>query len=192
MDIEVIISKKIDDVFEFLDNNNYFDNENTKGLNDGDSYISNNDSIISCENYVNKAHFTFDQIFSIEKIEDEIWHLEFSFSNTYFATCTRNGVISIYKIEINKKTQNEKENQINIQNESLKNRDNIDNPNTKQIEIQNSNLNNTHTHNLTTYNINNIINLDSIFPKQQKPSSEFPLNSLSIECLNTFLSHKKV
>lgn len=38
----------------------------------------------------------------IEKVNDEVWHLEFSKSFKYFATCSRNGIVSVYSLSISK------------------------------------------------------------------------------------------
>lgn len=174
MNIESIIDKKIDEVYETLGEYNHFDADLSKSFNDS---LSNNDSMISYENcYINKSNFTFDQIFSIEKIEDEIWHMEFSPSNTYFATCTRNGIISIFKIELNNNFPNNKEKS----EASLEQEASQKNGFTKENNLINLDL---------ILNINNPNNIDNI--TKQKSSDTNSLKSITIKCLNNFLAHKK-
>lgn len=171
MNIENIIDKNINEVYETFEKYNHFDNDLSKSFNDS---LSNNDSIITYENYyITKTNFTFDQLYSLEKIEDEIWHLEFSFTNTFLATCSRNGIISIFKLELNNNPNvNRDQSEMLIENE------------TPQIK---------NGFNLKESN-NNLINLDNIVMHQntkQKCNSENSLNSLKVICLNNFLAHKK-
>jgi len=174
MEIENIIDKDLNEVYETLEKYNYFDKENHKTFSDS---FSNNDSILSCENYVNKANFTFDQIHSIEKIEDEIWDLEFSFTKTYFATCSRNGIIGIFKLEINNEMQLS---ELNFEeNNKIMKRKNCNN--TECLNVTNNN-------NIVTVDNNNLINIDNINSSLKKKETLFYLN---IVCLNNFLSHKK-
>jgi WD40 repeat protein len=166
LNIENIIDKNINEIYDTLEKYNHFDNDLSKSLNDS---LSNNDSFITYENYsINKSNFTFDQIYSIEKIEDEIWHLEFSITNTFFATCSRNGIISIFKLEINHNNLIKENQEMLIESE-------------------------TQDKNGFNHKENNLINLDNILISNNNKlkTNENALASLTIKCLNNFLSHRK-
>ncbi len=176
MNFESIIDKNIDEVYATLEKYNYFELEPSKSLNNS---LSDNDSMIIYEkNYLNKSNLTFNQIFSIDKIDDEIWHLEFTETNTFFATCTRNGIISIFKIEIN--------------NRISPNKDKLE----TSLEHETSEKNSFFSKE------NNLINLDSILKNNNnnnrsneklkcKKDFNSVASSLTIKCLNNFVSHKK-
>ena len=104
-----ILTNKIQNIvclYGDFDNNNCIHNMQLEDLIKTYQEIKN-----SNYNYRNPK-FTYKQIGIIENLisskndsdNDEIWHLKFSNSFSYFATCLRNGTISIFNINYNDNT----------------------------------------------------------------------------------------
>lgn len=127
MDIEIVIDKEIEEVYETFEkykNYSSFKKEN-KIKNNSYNHIEGVNQEANL--HINNT-FSFQQIFSIEKNEEEVWHLEFTLSNSHFATCNRNGVICIFRFE-NKESRKDIHNihEINILYGLNSKKNNIDN-----------------------------------------------------------------
>ena len=155
IDAEIKIDKNLNEIFDSYNKGNNYNLEN------------------------NIKYFSFEQIYIIEKHDDEIWHIEFSPKNNFFATCSRNGNISIFKIEYNKKQQNSLDNFKINQNNNTNIQNNINSYGNFKKKIFEKNQN---QYNFDSTEINKNLN---------NPNSQNILTDLYITCINSFLAHKK-
>jgi hypothetical protein len=99
-DINLLIGKKIEEIYEIFDGIN----NNNKNFSLSDNYNFNdneNDNTYSNFEYNNNNNkLNFNEIFTLEKNEEEIWHMEFTLSKKYFAICYRNGIINIFSLNL--------------------------------------------------------------------------------------------